>query len=150
MHIEIDQSGRIEQTTTDTILALSNRIQRSVHIPAKVKREAVQILRKQGVAPETYYLKIFCAGLFILLKPVLRETQGILIDQEYIGKDQTIKLFLLQMAKKERVDFRKATVTVGKIKDKSPAHDLAWSLRRKKRGGEDEKVSLERVLSLAS
>lgn len=149
MHIEVDQSGRVEQTNTDTILALSNRIQRSIRLPAKVKREAIQILREQGVTPETYYLKIFCAGLFVLLKPVLRETQGILIDQEYIGKDQTIKLFLLQMAKKERVDFRKATITVGKIKDKSPAHDLAWSLRRKK-GGENEKVSLERVLSLAT
>ncbi len=149
MHIEVDQSGRIEQTNTDTILALSNRMQRAVRIPAKVKREAIQILREEGVAPETYYLKIFCAGLFVLLKPVLGKAREILIDREYTSKDQTIKLFLLQMAKKERVGLRKATIVVGKIKHKSPAHDLAWSLRRKKTG-EDKRISLEEIISLAT
>lgn len=149
MRVEIDQSGKIEQTGTDTILALSNQVQRTIRIPATVKREAIRILRAQGIIPETYYLKIFCAGLFILLKPVLRKTQEILIDREYKGKDGTIKLFLLQMAKKKGLRIRKEQLTIGHIGKKSKAHKLAWNLRRKRKG-ENEKINLEQLLSLMS
>jgi len=56
LHIEVDQSGKIEQTNKDTVLALSNEISYAVLIPARVKREAINLLRATGKRGKNVYL----------------------------------------------------------------------------------------------
>lgn len=46
MQIEIDQSGKIEDTSKDTVLALSNGTQFSIKISRNIKRELQNIFRK--------------------------------------------------------------------------------------------------------
>lgn len=37
--VEADQTGKIEQTSWDTVLAFSDGLQRAIRIPAKVKMD---------------------------------------------------------------------------------------------------------------
>lgn len=49
MKFEIDQSGRVEYTSHNTVLALSNDIQYSIIAPAKVKRQLQEMFRREGM-----------------------------------------------------------------------------------------------------
>jgi hypothetical protein len=45
MHIKVDQSGKIEVLTVDTVLAFSNEITATLLVPATAKRETYQALK---------------------------------------------------------------------------------------------------------
>ena len=93
--IEIDQSIKIEQTAQDTILAMSNGVKRTILIPANVKRELIDIQRRQGKSRNTARYRLFATGLFILLRPhlskIIEHDEQIMIDTEYIGQESKIK-----------------------------------------------------------
>ena len=86
MHIEVDQSGKIEQTHKDTVLAFSNEISYAVLIPARVKREAINLLRITGKRGKSLYISLFAVALYQLLKGHLDRVDLIAIDMEYEGK----------------------------------------------------------------
>jgi len=46
MKIEIDQSGKIEETNVDTVIALSNGVKFSVRIHRRTKRRLQEEFRK--------------------------------------------------------------------------------------------------------
>jgi len=48
MVYEIDQSGKIEDTSKDTVLCISNGYYLSVKLKAKTKRQLQKIFRKNG------------------------------------------------------------------------------------------------------
>ncbi len=130
MHIEIDQSGRFEATKDDTVIAFSNGTSFSVLIPAQVKRYCILTLREAGISGPTFYLQLFTACLFFLLKGHIKKNTQITIDIEYTGKDRQIKEYLInlfiRMGKTidpDMIDFRR----IGK---KSNAHILALSTWR--------------------
>lgn len=56
MYVEIDQSGRIEDTRVNTVLALSDEISFSLLILAVDKRECVRRMRERGETGKTLYL----------------------------------------------------------------------------------------------
>jgi hypothetical protein len=130
--VEVDQSGRVEFTSTHTVLALSNSLQGAIRISGQIKREILQHLRNRARmrrTPKTYYLQIFAAGLFLLLRDVLDQLDSIVIDQEYPGKEA-----------KEKITFR----SIGKS---SHAHHLALETYR---GDKPPKhtISLQDLLAL--
>jgi hypothetical protein len=47
--VEVDQSGRVESTDVDTVLAFSNGITASILIPAVEKREYLKRMRQRGL-----------------------------------------------------------------------------------------------------
>ena len=56
MHVvDVDQSGKFENTQMDTVLAFSNAIHYAILIPAQVKRDCIAVLREGGKAPQTFY-----------------------------------------------------------------------------------------------
>ena len=61
MHIEVDQSGKIEKMNVDTVLAFSDGKRAAVLIPAEVKRVCLQGLRRGGRRKTTIVLRIFAA-----------------------------------------------------------------------------------------
>jgi len=70
MHdIEVDQSGRTDILTVDTALAFSDDIQSAILIPKSVKRECYQWLKKEGMRKDLISVKLFAAGLILLLTP---------------------------------------------------------------------------------
>jgi hypothetical protein len=47
MRIEVDQSGKIENTRVDTVLTFADGESRAILVPAAVKRACLMALRKQ-------------------------------------------------------------------------------------------------------
>jgi len=80
--IEVDQSGKVEQTQFDTrIGAVRLQLSSAVIIDRRLKRkllsEVIPVRRKFKV------LSIFASGVFLTIKPLLDEGDIITIDNEY-------------------------------------------------------------------
>ena len=83
--IEVDQSGKIEQTHFDTrIGAVRLRSSSVVIIDRRLKREllseVIPVRRKFKV------LSLFTSGVFLAIKPLLAEGDIIVIDNEYLDQ----------------------------------------------------------------
>lgn len=89
--VETDQSSKMENLATSTVLALSNDVQRATRIPAAVKRSLVRYLREKGKPKTRTAILLFSAALFLLLRDVLECVDQIVIDVEYEGYGDEIK-----------------------------------------------------------
>ena len=137
MKIEIDQSGRIEETNRDTILAAANeKYQFSVKISGRTKRRLLEEFRQKG-KPKIYTIRTFAAGLFYLIINYPKTPEQIIIDVEYEGKNSLIKDIIGEKDKKliDKISFRR-------IGRNSPAHILAINVFRGKKKP-DKTVGLE-------
>src|SRR5215204_2088087 len=93
--IEVDQSGRVEDTNRDTILAFADGITYSILISSTVKQHCIQDLRRRYHKLQDPYLKMFIVGLFILLRNFVGKLDIVIIDKEFLGKDGVIRGMLL-------------------------------------------------------
>ncbi|MCG2700747.1 hypothetical protein L6267_01100 [Candidatus Parcubacteria bacterium] len=84
MKIEIDQSGKIENTGKDTIIAFSNGSFGSISISAKDKREIQRIFRKIG-KPRVFVYRVFAVLIFLLINPAPFRQTPHLLDRNYIN-----------------------------------------------------------------
>ncbi len=125
MRIEIDQSGKIENTGKNTIIAFSNDEFKSIFISAKDKREIQKIFRRAG-KQKVFIYRVFAVLIFILIKDHLKKIHQIVIDEEYPGKSVLIKSFLLLEIRKINPQFLKENINFQKIGKKSRAHFLAY------------------------
>lgn len=130
MRIEIDQSGKIEYTTHDTVVAFSNHKSKTVFIQKKDKRAIQKICRKYKQSSIFIY-KTFASLIYLLIKDDLKEIQQIIIDQEYEGHESEIKHFLLQIIRKANKNFPKDNIIFKQIGKKSRAHILAYKVYQK-------------------
>lgn len=131
MVIEIDQSEKIEYTHKNTVVAFSNGIFGSIIIKSKEKRKIQEIFRKAG-KPKIFVYDLFAALIFILLKKHINKIERIVIDEEYPGKENIIKNFLLREIRKIRPNFFKESIIFARIGKKSPAHFLAYGITTNK------------------
>ena len=132
MKIEIDQSGKIENTGKDTIVAFSDGIFASIIISAKDKREIQKVFRKTG-KNRIFVYRLFAILIFILIKKHIKNIQQITIDTEYPGKSPVIKDFLLREIRKSFPDFHKDNIVFAQIGKKSKAHYLAYGVAIRKK-----------------
>lgn len=97
MSIQIDQSGKIEDTAKDTVIAYSNGTQGSVFISKKIKRQIQEAFRFYG---ETKFFvdKIFATAIYYLICD-FKVKQKITIDLEYPGRDRFITKLILELLK---------------------------------------------------
>ena len=127
MHIEIDQSGKIEQLNMNSVIAFSNKNQYSVLISKEVKREVYKIYK--GKVKELGY-RLFCVGVYFCLKEYIREKELITICCEYVGKENLIKSFLLDYLRKDYPAVDPKIIRFGMIGKKSNAHAVAIDVYR--------------------
>ena len=125
MNIEIDQSGKIEDTSKDTVVAFSNGKSKSIFISAKDKREIQKIFREIG-KPRIFIYKTFAILVFLLVKDDLKKIKEIIIDEEYPGKENLIKNYLLQEIRKARLNFCPDDILFRQIGKKSGAHSVGY------------------------
>lgn len=128
MHIEVDQSGKIEKMNVDTVLAFSDGKSAAVLIPAEVKRVCLQALRRGDRRKTTIVLSILAVGLFLLLKDVLEEVTLVTIDQEYPGRGGDIKGMLLRLIWTSGKRFEQERIVFHQVGRKSAAHFKAYGV----------------------
>ncbi len=134
---QIDQSGKIEQTNKNTVIAYSNGTKYAILIHARLKRQIHEIFRLHGFTSlSTYYL--FSVGVFYLLES-LKERSEIIIDTEYPGKDRIIKSFVTSLLEKNK-EFEHE-INFARIGNRPPAHYAAKDVF-------DKKKKANRVLNL--
>ena len=144
MHVEVNQSGKIEQTNLDTALAFTNAEERSILIRARVKRGAQRGLRARGVKPGMIALRMFSAGLFLLLRDHLEVITSVTTDSEYWGHEGEIQSLLLRLIWGENPPFPQEAISFRRTR-RSPAHTLPWRTHR----GElkpDKEIGVEELL----
>lgn len=120
MKIEIDQSGKIEDTSKHTFLAFSNSEHFVIKISGAEKRKLQKHFRKIDKAKLFIFL-VFTALVIILLKNLKSKSNQIVIDIEYPGRSHMIKDFI-------RIyypDFEIEDIDFHQIGKKSRAHYLA-------------------------
>ncbi len=148
MRIEVDQSGKIEQTAVNTVLAFSDGGQRTLLIPAQVKRQALAYLRGREKSRRSSVLLVFSAALFLLLREIAEQiTLVIIIDREYEGHEATIRGRLLQLLREAGLQVHADAIAFGLVGKKSEAHYLAWRVNK----GEispDHQVTLSELLEV--
>ena len=144
-HIEVDQSIKIEQTRGDTVLAFSDDVERAILITAEVKRACQQELRAKGVKPSMIVLRMFAAGLLLLLEGQMKGIGSVTIDTEYEGKEGEIKGLLLRFILKWIPAFPKQAIIFRRVGRQSRAHILAWEIHRGKRQA-DRQANLRELL----
>lgn len=136
MRVEVDLSGRIDQTTLHSAMAFSDGESYSVFLPAYTKRRLLYILRKRGYPGAKIYYWIYCAMLFYLLKPYFRKIDTIILDQEYIGKESEIKSILKSITSKKKAPINTNIIHTGPVGKKSRAHAKAIAvLKRDRKAG---------------
>lgn len=133
MIIEIDQSGKVEETAKDTVIAFADRndFKRSLKINAREKRKLQKFFREIGRA-RFYTYKVFAVLIFILIKDYLRKLDRVIIDPEYPGHEDLIRNLLLQLVQKVNRKFERQTITFKQIGKRSEAHKKAYATFRGK------------------
>ena len=122
MHIEIDQSGKIEQLNKDTYIAFSNHEQYCVKFPKKIKQEVVYEFRTRV---RQIIQKLFAICIFYCLNDYTDKKELITIDLEYTGWEAFIKREVVYLIKKQYPNFDKDVLRFGIITKNSKAHKLA-------------------------
>lgn len=123
MHIEIDQSGKIEQTNVDTVVAFRNSEQYSVLLEKKIK---VEILSEYRNKHKDIHYRLFAILAFYCIRNYLTRIELIVVDIEYEGRDEDIKRNLLRLIWRIRPNFDKKLIKFSRIGKESNAHKVAY------------------------
>ncbi len=146
MHIEIDQSGKIEHTSRTTVIAYANGSSMSLRISASEKQKLIRTMKENRHPKTTYVYTIFATLIFMLLCTMrTASAANVTIDKEYPGKEPTIKNFLLQLYRKERR--KPPAIRFDAIGKKSPAHKTALAVFQNKKRA-DVVVTAREVLGV--
>lgn len=145
MKFQIDQSGRVEYTSHDTVLALSDDKHYTVLIPKKIKRQLQAEFRKRGQI-RLFVYRTFAAGIVLLIKGHIKERDTIIIDTEYPGKGELIRDIMREMLQVSRL--KEPQIYFRQIGKKSAAHRLAHRVFQKKQSA-DKVISLREIKELA-
>lgn len=122
MHIEVDQSGKVELLSVDTIIACSNDNQNSVKISKKLK-QSIYYNYKNKISQLRY--KLFCIGIYYCVEKFLAKSKLITIDDEYHGRNNLVKSILISYIKKKYSDFDEKLIRFDQITKNSNAHHVA-------------------------
>ena len=129
MHIEIDQSGKVEDTSHDTVVAFSNGKQKSLQIQAEEKRKIQQIFREAG-KPHMFAVKTFAILVYLLVQDDLEKIERLTIDREYVGYEWLVKQVLLQIIRRRGNRMEKEDVVFWSVGKQSRAHKRALAVYR--------------------
>jgi len=152
MKVEIDQSGKIEETNKNTVLAFSNGKHGVVLIRSKTKRQLLEMFRRIG-KPKLFIYRTFTAGIFLLVEPYITSLSTIAIDTEWLGKDRLISDIFSEFVQKRKV-LHKPNITFCFVGKNSPVHILAWItykslVQKKPLKRKIRTLSMEKLASLA-
>lgn len=132
MKIEIDQSGKIENTNKLTVVAYSNSKQKAILITSGNKKK-IQAMFRKSHQPRIFVYKLFAVAIFVLIKDDMKNIDQIIIDREYVGYENLIKQFIIDVCRKNKIHISKDIIHFHLISKKSNAHKVALCAYKKKR-----------------
>ena len=145
--ITIDQSGKIEKTNVDTVVAAAGVKPFVVLLPSGIKRRLAETVKRRNIGKLSRYptLRLFTACVFLSLER-LSANDLVIIDYEYTGRhsEAFIRSRLLEYIKKRYHAFEKEQISFGKIGKDTEAHRLANETFRRRR--KPDKVITENEL----
>ena len=142
MRIEIDQSGKLEDTNKHTFLAYSNNSHFVLKLGSTEKKKLQKYFRSIG-KPRLYIYITFASLIIILLEKFKSSNNQIIIDTEYPGKSHLIR----DLIKNMRRNFPIKEIVFHSIGKKSRAHFLAKGTAIKKLNP-DIVIRADRVLKI--
>ena len=135
MIIEIDQSGKVEETAKNTVVAFADNsekiIYRSILLPKREKRKLQQFFRDVGI-PRRYNCQVFSALIFLLIRPYLQRLDRIIIDIEYPGQNELIRNLILEKVRPVYSEFDPRIIVFQQVGKGSLAHDRAYYTYKRK------------------
>lgn len=144
MIIQLDQSGKLEDTSRPTVVGFSNGDNKTVIISASEKKKLQKYFRGMN-KPKMYIYTTFSA-LICLLIYRKKKISEIIIDREYPGQEALIKNFLLSQLAKSKCEFDKRFVRFAEIGKSARVHTIVWKSYRQKRA--DSKLVAKDVIQL--
>lgn len=129
MAFQIDQSGKIEDTSKSTIIALANGTTLVLKISSQEKRKLLPVMRKLDFPKKIFIYRAFTALIFLILKHTQITT--VTIDKEYPGHEAFIKTTLINLFGKEKM--KPPTIHFALVGKTCTAHKAAIEGLRKKR-----------------
>jgi len=148
MKVEIDQSGKLEQLNTNTILSFANGKSGSILITVSIKRQLIQYARKSLFSEKDNLIVLFSILIFLL---ILDQPNGVnfIIDEEYTGKDKIIERALTRLLQIKFKNKWTGNLIFKQIGKQSPSHKLCWSIHRNKKLQKYvRKITLEEIIKL--
>ena len=140
MGFDVDQSGKIENTKLISVLAVAGKESKAIFVSRTTKRELIRTF-KLSRSPKIVYLQLFSCCLYLLVKDLLSKSNLIVVDVEYVGKDELILNFLQQLALHDEVKI-KAEIRFNRIGKKSLAHEKAiYTFRDDGKGATELKLA---------
>ena len=146
MSYEVDQSGKLENTSVPTVVAFSNGSRNYLYLKPVAKRKIQQYFTAIKKL-KSYIYKTFACLIYLLIKRYKLEGM-LVIDIEYPGNMNLIKSHVYRIFKKyefkeSKVDFR--FELVGK---KSRAHEKALTAFRSRKYSQTSIVTPSEVLKI--
>lgn len=119
---QIDQSGKIEQTERNTVIACTNREQFTVLLKKGEKRKLQKVFRAADMQKLFPYLTF--ATLIAILLHKLSPRHKVIIDREYMGHEdfieERIEVYVAQLGSKP------PPINFGHVGKLSKAHQLGY------------------------
>jgi arginine deiminase len=143
MKFEIDQSGKIEQTNLDTVIALSDDFQFAIIFKKRSKR-ALQVVFREQNKRRVFIFLTFAALIALVLKEA-KLKKKVIIDLEYAGHQDILKKQIIDYLKILKID--PPEMEFKEIGKNSPAHKLAVLVGNRKKKV-DKIVKLEEVTEM--
>jgi hypothetical protein len=146
MKIEIDQSGKIEDTAKPTSIAFANGITYAIRISSRDKKYIQAHFRTKGHI-RLFIYKTFTALVFILIRHHIHKLTYIVIDIEYQGKEHLIIEMLVRLLRKFKLNEPK--IHFKRIGNRPKVHYVAYDVFSGKKKA-DEQITYEMVLKIIS
>ncbi len=151
MSFLIDQSGKIEQTNKNTVVAIANSIHATIILKAKDKRDLQDIYREAG-KPRVFPVQVFSALTYLLIEKAKivegKIVEGIVyIDKEYPGHEDLIKSYISQLIiKRGKVRLEPENIRFKLVGKTSNVHSVGYKAFKK--GTADFKVTKKDILAM--
>jgi hypothetical protein len=145
MKIEIDQSGKVEDTSK--ISVIGDSIGNNVWITQNDKRFIQHVFREMG-KPQMYMIRSFAALTSILISLSVKDNHTFRIDIEYPGRDAEIKAFIVMYLEKMGLKIDAQRISFSTIGKKSKAHYYAYRVFKDANRPQNTHISLEKMLKI--
>ena len=119
----VDQSGKVEQTNRDTVVAATDGKSVAVVIKSRDKQRLfrhAKLYRKKHL-----YLRIFTYAVFKAVESLLDADSKIVIDAEYPGKEHIIRAMLCTFIARRHGFFDIRRIEFDRVGKDSKAHELS-------------------------